>query len=745
MKHKFKKKYPDGGPSKKDRYNNPIDAKVEVNPKYTGSEYDPRTNTIYLGQDYNESDDYWKSRILAHENYHAFQFKDGYSTELPYDVPYKKPELPTTDDEFYGYHNRKVNEVFRAVDKFKNNSEFQFVPDDIIIDKKIHSEIYNDPTTLEGEARTYESTGEFTSEENFLKTLEEQQYKYGGNMKKKFKKKYADGGLWGTSLHNSESSTMNDIALFAQAEALKNQNIDAVHGWGNNYLQNKGYSQEQINIINEDMGADLAKIPGIGMGLSMVKGTYNMVTGKTKNRLQNLRNSEKVDAFNNTMEANKLSGYSQDAAVTFAMGGDFSEFQGPTHEEGGVTINPQAEVEGGETKKGDYIFSDRLKVPGKKLTFAQVSKQIKKRYTDKRPNDVISKNAEDRELATLQDMQETVRGDIMSNAYTKAYGGFMKKKYYKGGPFKNTDVENLFPDNPSYYLESMTPKSFIIPNEFNSGTSDLLSLPNTKVDSPGPIQNETLSPFQKYLANNYPEGLNSLNFNDDSDIGTTFKAKQPSPLPEEKSTDMFGMQPIDYASAGIQSLSGLSQLYYGLKGPDEVRDAKFNLVRPNKVNLTPAKRLAAQEADEAFNALDYDIRNNAGSAGNYLSNRISSGVKRARTKAKQLAEMSMNEANTNAQIMNTINTTNANILNTEEQLNLAQEDKRIQERDAARMAVTEGLNNVGQSFGTAVNDNKKYAWQSRIAKNWMGTKDTIQIDGKPYYKKADGTYVPMNG
>jgi hypothetical protein len=180
------KKYQDGGPVKTDRYGNPIDAKVEVNPNYINSEYDPRTNTIYLGQDYNDLDDYWKSKILAHENYHAFQFNDGYSTELPYDVPYKKPAMPTTDDEFYGYHNRKINESFRGIDKFKKDSEFQFVPDEVVFDKVVNENLYNNPTTLEGEARNYERSGEFTSEENFLKTLEQQKAK-GGYM-------YADGG-----------------------------------------------------------------------------------------------------------------------------------------------------------------------------------------------------------------------------------------------------------------------------------------------------------------------------------------------------------------------------------------------------------------------------------------------------------------------------------------------------------------------------------------------------------------------
>ena len=203
----------------------------------------------------------------------------------------------------------------------------------------------------------------------------------------------------------------------------------------------------------------------------------------------------------------------------------------------------------------------------------------------------------------------------------------------------------------------------------------------------------------------------------------------------------FGIQPEDYASMGVQALSGLSQLYYGLKGPDKVRDAKLNLARASKLNYTPSKRIASQEIDTAFNVADNDLRNNAPGAGSYLSNRIASGVKRARVKGEQSAKFSELENNSNAQIQNQVNQYNSQVLNQENLANLGQEDKMIQEKDAARMAVTEGLNNIGQSVGQGVRDVKSYDMQKLKAK-WAGTKDVKMIDGVKYYKQRDGSYKP---
>jgi hypothetical protein len=82
-------------------------------------------------------------------------------------------------------------------------------------------------------------------------------------------------------------------------------------------------------------------------------------------------------------------------------------FQGPTHENGGIDINV-AEVEGGETEfdPEDYIFSDTLKVPDTNQTFAEKSKQINKKY---KGDNRFTRNAKRRELKKLMEQQEEVR------------------------------------------------------------------------------------------------------------------------------------------------------------------------------------------------------------------------------------------------------------------------------------------------------------------------------------------------
>ena len=101
----------------------------------------------------------------------------------------------------------------------------------------------------------------------------------------------------------------------------------------------------------------------------------------------------------------------------YANGGGLSHFNGPTHEEGGITLGqdqPFAEVEGGETKgmdnteAEDYIYSDNLKLPGTTQTFAKKSKTIDKKYS-LRPWDKITTDAKESELNDLKDVQELVK------------------------------------------------------------------------------------------------------------------------------------------------------------------------------------------------------------------------------------------------------------------------------------------------------------------------------------------------
>lgn len=64
----------------------------------------------------------------------------------------------------------------------------------------------------------------------------------------------------------------------------------------------------------------------------------------------------------------------------FPMSHDTTLAVGPSHENGGISAGPNDEVEGGETMKQEgnetLVFSDRLTLPGTKVTFADASKPL---------------------------------------------------------------------------------------------------------------------------------------------------------------------------------------------------------------------------------------------------------------------------------------------------------------------------------------------------------------------------------
>jgi hypothetical protein len=105
-------------------------------------------------------------------------------------------------------------------------------------------------------------------------------------------------------------------------------------------------------------------------------------------------------------------------------GTDAVEFKGRSHENGGVTIDKNTEVEGGETmdqvamnnnNKQDYIFSKYLKLGGK--SFAQRHKEI------------LKGSGSQADIQQLAAMQEKVAG--RNPQQVAAYGGF--HKYIDGG------------------------------------------------------------------------------------------------------------------------------------------------------------------------------------------------------------------------------------------------------------------------------------------------------------------------
>ena len=107
-------------------------------------------------------------------------------------------------------------------------------------------------------------------------------------------------------------------------------------------------------------------------------------------------------------------------------GSDAVEFKGQSHDEGGIMLDPQTEVEGNETmdqvtmaKKGgkrDYFFSQHLKMGGK--SFAQ------------RHKDILKNGGSQKDIDKLAKMQETKAGRD-PNAVQLGAGGY--KTFQLGG------------------------------------------------------------------------------------------------------------------------------------------------------------------------------------------------------------------------------------------------------------------------------------------------------------------------
>lgn len=124
----------------------------------------------------------------------------------------------------------------------------------------------------------------------------------------------------------------------------------------------------------------------------------------------------------------------------FQHGGIFSNGittieNGGTHEENpfeGVQIGVDNQgipnlVEEGEVIWNDYVFSNRLNVPGKSHSFAEEAKKLQ-RESEERPNDPISKNGLDSSMAKLMIEQEGVRQKEESNNNFFNKGGMKKTK-----------------------------------------------------------------------------------------------------------------------------------------------------------------------------------------------------------------------------------------------------------------------------------------------------------------------------
>lgn len=167
-----------------------------------------------------------------------------------------------------------------------------------------------------------------------------------------------------------------------------------------------------------------------------------------------LQNYDKTGSNSNRIYAK----YGGAVPVKYFNGGNLTslseesqEVQGNIHEQGGVDIAPGVELEGGETLKGDFVFSEELGFAQKHKPIARAIGKIEKKVPNTVTNNTI-KILEQKEEALAQEQE----------AFKQNLGIKSLNKYQSGGEI-----------DPPYYVDIDPGKSFRTASEHNKYYSDL--------------------------------------------------------------------------------------------------------------------------------------------------------------------------------------------------------------------------------------------------------------------------------
>lgn len=160
-------------------------------------------------------------------------------------------------------------------------------------------------------------------------------------------------------------------------------------------------------------------------GLKDYKGDGNYTHSMTGNKFKGWDGETLYDKKGNVIYKMMYGGQINNNQM--AMGGELQSFDsGGSHGEnpyGGIPMPNNKSVEQGETKNGNYVFSDRLEIDddiiemfglpkkSKGKTFAQFSKSINKKYT--RENDGYENTAKQKELDMLKQAHEAKKSMFM--------------------------------------------------------------------------------------------------------------------------------------------------------------------------------------------------------------------------------------------------------------------------------------------------------------------------------------------
>ena len=465
---------------------------------------------------------------------------------------------------------------------------------------------------------------------------------------------------------------------------------------------------------------------------------------------------------------------------------------GNTHENGGVAITPNIEVEKGETRFEDYVFSNELKIPGSKMTFAQKSKQINAKYK-KRENDDLALETKRREFADLMAINDLVRYDqtkkqerkqnIENTAFNLgiqnglneeqamqfAKGGSIRQLLNNARKIKTNQFVNrysgggpIFPDptgDPNYTYQYDKEKDDWI--GFNKAGKNLGSMKaytktinelNTEYPKGRYLDDVVRFKPQDILTEEESQDISSVtNINDK--IAGLSQNKEIKSLGAQKETiaklnDKADSEKYNYiinrkphwSNYLAQGAGDLYDVGLGLLAKDKVNfdRVKYEDYKPENISYYPAVQAAQKNADLGSAEARRYIAANSSGRGNVLSNFASnvSGLRSA--EGSTIGNILMEEATANATARNAALAANASnrltqsATNAEIQMN--ESIARQQEKDAKRSAISQGLHGLAEKYGVYNYDNLAYDSEGNII-GMIGTENIEFLpdkNGKKY-------------
>ena len=177
----------------------------------------------------------------------------------------------------------------------------------------------------------------------------------------------------------------------------------------------------------------------------------------------------------------------------------------------------------------------------------------------------------------------------------------------------------------------------------------------------------------------------------------------------------------DALTLGAQLLPAMYNIGQGLRKQKPVNLGRMN---PRLVDYSSSRKAAEDSFDQQANVLNENIRNNATSSGQALSNRVAFANRAAQDKANLLGQINEKQMNTNQQIRGGADQVNLQIMANEEQIN-------AQNKGISQTAIGMGLAQVGQAAGTINRDrNLKSTEEETIDMLGDGTDFDLVYDPK---------------